>query len=1483
MGLKETNQLLAAISRAQTHFLEDDPSSQLFDDLLADFLSLSESQYGFVGELFEDSKGALFLKTRAITNIAWDEATHVLYEENRQKGMEFRNLNTLFGEVIRSQSLLIANEPMQDERAGGLPEGHPDLNNFLGIPVMVGGMMVGMVGVANRETDYELALVDYLRPLIDAFGRIISLMQANKRRAELESRLTAIVDSAADAILVIDSRGIIESINKATVSIFGYKEDEMVGRNLSMLMPEDFKNGHDGYLRNYQMSGEAHVIGAIGREVSGMRANGEIFPMFLSVGEFFVGEERFFSGIVRDISKLKEAELEQSRFKEILGQVKDSVFMFDADTYQFIYVNQGAVEQLGYSQKQLLTMHPFDIKPAYNKASLIELILPLKQEGQGSLTFVTQHQHKDGTLIPVEVSLQYIEQKGDVALFVSVVRNISDRIEAEEALRESDERLRHSQVFANIGTWDWNIKTDDLFWSERIAPLFGYPDGQLETSYENFISAVHPGDRQAVMDAVTACVEGHADYDIEHRVVWPNGEIHWVSERGDVVRNTAGEALRMLGVVQDITDKKQAEIELQAAKEEAERASRAKSDFLSSMSHELRTPLNAMMGFSQLFEYDATASSEQKKNAAEIYNAGKHLSTLIDEVLDLAKIEAGYLDVSPVPVAVADLIDECRILIGPMAEKKSVRVFFDLMKKQRVCVLADYTRLKQVFLNLLSNAVKYNHENGRVHFSSEALDDGYIRFRVSDTGIGIQDKDKDVVFTQFSRLHTEIVSVEGTGIGLSITQQFVAAMGGRIDFESIFGQGSSFWVDLKVSDQCELSDVEYENKLSLDLNSEKGDKIRLLLAEDNPTNQLVFSRQIGVLGYELDIANDGLEALDMFKRGNYRLVITDIHMPHMDGYLFAKALREHEEKEGGQRTPLIAVTANAMQGEREKCLKLGMDGYLSKPVDIEVLRECVDRLLNEHAVTSSCSPNESPIVDLSALVSLLGDDEEGHKEVIDNFIENIPKNIVDIHRACNEKSADKLIFAAHRFKSGARSIGAYSLAETCQALEYFGKRDAWEEIVVMEGEIDSLVQRVVLFLKDHQLKKEKRRVNFTGSFDVVLLVDDDPFILNVLERVLKEEGIISLNKALSGDDALKKMDELTKPVDLIICDLNMPGMDGIEYLRHLARQNYQGAVVLLSGEDVRVLNSAKELALAHSFKAVAAIEKPVNRDELIELLNSLESDNKPFAGPKQAEVQLNDLQRAIAEDEFILNFQPKVGVCSKSLEGTEALVRWQRPDKSVVMPDLFIPLAEEEGLIDALTDLVMDKAMSQVREWRDQGLHTKVAINIAVGTIGRRLDFPEQVLACLDKYQLQAEDVVLEITESGVMNDIATTLDSLVRLRLKGFTLSIDDFGTGYSTFKQLQGIPFGELKVDRSFVASANSDPASRAILETSVMLAQKLGMSVVAEGAETHDDWNLIQNMGCHTIQGYFVARPMPGDELIAWLEEWKARVEQGGCCDD
>lgn len=801
------------------------------------------------------------------------------------------------------------------------------------------------------------------------------------------------------------------------------------------------------------------------------------------------------------------------------------------------------------------------------------------------------NRRKDGQLYWVEATIvPFVDDHGTPTHYISIRTDITARKRSEEALRKSDERLRRSQAFANIGTWDWNIQTGELYWSERIPPLFGYPEGQLETSYENFLKAVHPDDRETVTAAIKASINEDAPYDIEHRVVWPDGAVRWLHERGAVVRDAKGAPLQMLGLVQDITDRIVAEArlreteerltfavegagdgiwdwnmvtgemplsghyeamlgfgkgelsptidawissvhpddlarvrrvlddylegrtptytielrlrckdngykwilcrgtivardakgkpvrmigihsdiserkvaeerlalfrrifdaspqcigitdgqgrllyqnrahqeiigysdsellgrpfalllpadeadvlarqvfasvsngrnwvgqlpirrkngsifpsssnvgflkdadggiqylfnifsdfseemarrtELALAKESAERASQAKSNFLSSMSHELRTPMNAIIGFAQMLECDDSLNADQLDNAHEILKAGRHLLELINEVLDLAKIESGRIDLSLEPVELAALIEDCRHLIHPLAASRQITLH--VPARLDAVVRADRVRLKQVLLNLLSNAVKYNRQHGHITLRVDDVADNTIRIAVSDTGHGIPADRFAELFQPFCRLDAEDGEVEGTGIGLTITQRLVEMMGGNVGVESEVGVGSTFWIDLAAESPVTATPAAAA-ATTADAISQR--QHRVLCIDDNPVNLKLIAQMLGRRRHvSLVTAHTPELGIELALAHRPELILLDINMPGMNGYQVLEILKADARL---KQIPVIAVTANAMPRDIEKGLMAGFQAYLTKPIDLASFLQAVDQAL----------------------------------------------------------------------------------------------------------------------------------------------------------------------------------------------------------------------------------------------------------------------------------------------------------------------------------------------------------------------------------------------------------------------------------------------------------------------------------------------------------------------------------------------------------
>jgi EAL domain-containing protein (putative c-di-GMP-specific phosphodiesterase class I) len=389
----------------------------------------------------------------------------------------------------------------------------------------------------------------------------------------------------------------------------------------------------------------------------------------------------------------------------------------------------------------------------------------------------------------------------------------------------------------------------------------------------------------------------------------------------------------------------------------------------------------------------------------------------------------------------------------------------------------------------------------------------------------------------------------------------------------------------------------------------------------------------------------------------------------------------------------------------------------------------------------------------------------------------------------------------------------------------------------------------------------------------ILVLDDEPFMLKLIARMLVNLGHNTVSTCDNGHAALTLLDAPLQPPDLILLDINMPQMDGIEFVRHLVEHRYLGALILISGEDERVLQSIEKLVQAHNITVLGYLNKPVLPDRLAALINSRIPYLAEAAKPEKKVYDEPELRAAIAHGELVNYYQPKVSIATGEVVGAETLVRWLHTADDLVMPDQFVGLAEQYGLIDQLTHMVLVSALQQVRQWQDAHLALCLAVNLSMDNLVS-LSFLDEVVNLTAQAGVNPENLMLEVTESRLMQDQRVSLEILTRLRLKRFKLSIDDFGTGNSSLTQLRNIPFDELKIDHSFVHGAWANDTQRAMFDASLGLAKQLGMETVAEGVEDQADWDFLRQQGCDVAQGYFIARPMPAEQFIPWMLEWEER---------
>lgn len=543
------------------------------------------------------------------------------------------------------------------------------------------------------------------------------------------------------------------------------------------------------------------------------------------------------------------------------------------------------------------------------------------------------------------------DEAGNLVEYFGTSMDMTERRRAEEALRRSEAYLAEGQRLAQMGSWAWNPATHQvLYWSEEMFRIFGLNPRDGVPTTEAFVERLHPDDRADVLEFMVQVSRRGLDYEHHHRIVLPDGTVKHIQAVGRPVRDEAGHLVEYVGTALDVTERKLVEEELRKhrehleglvkqrteqlaeAKARAEAANRAKSTFLANMSHELRTPLNAVLGFSRLLKNDPAATPMQRETLDVIVRSGEHLLNLINNVLDMAKIEAGRVVLQESEVDLLRLLHEMQSLMGAGAVEQGLRFALEHDPDLPRFVAVDAGKLRQVLLNLLGNAIKHTESGGvklRARLASlRGAEKARVRFEVEDTGPGISPEDCQRLFAPFVQLGDQPPARAGTGLGLAICKQYVEVMGGQIGVNSQPGKGSVFHFEIPVTLLSAAAERE-EPKPSRVVGLAEGQpRHRLLIVEDQPENRLLLRRILHPLGFEMREATNGQEAVALFEQWHPDLIWMDIRMPVMDGL---EATRRIRATPTCAQTKIVALTAHALEEEREPIMAAGCDDLVRKP------------------------------------------------------------------------------------------------------------------------------------------------------------------------------------------------------------------------------------------------------------------------------------------------------------------------------------------------------------------------------------------------------------------------------------------------------------------------------------------------------------------------------------------------------------------------
>jgi two-component system, NarL family, sensor histidine kinase EvgS len=641
----------------------------------------------------------------------------------------------------------------------------------------------------------------------------------------------------------------------------------------------------------------------------------------------------------------------------------------------------------------------------------------------------------------------------------AVERDLAGRRRAEREAREAENRLQTIADRVPGAVFQFHVDRDGAF-SVRFASRHGSIhriDRNQDVDFPGMARAVLPDDRGGWLDSMLRAARKGAPWQREYRIRTPEGGVAWMQGQALAVRNDDASA-ELYGYVADVTERKALEADLRRAREDAEAADRAKSAFLAMMSHELRTPLVAVTGTLEILAL-GDLDERQRELVDVAMGSARALLAVIGDVLDFSKIEAGFLELTPVTVVVRSLVEEVAGQHRHAASVRGLELQASIDERLAAAHVVDGVRLRQVLGNLIGNALKFTREGGvalAVEVVGEHAEEQRLAFEVRDSGIGISEEDQRRLFAPFSQASTDNArSSEGTGLGLAICRQLVEAMGGAVTLRSVRGEGTTVRVELPLAvgvpsdaepDAGDLRLVHAGRRALPSRADARRESSLLLLVEDNPVNRQVLTGQLEAVGFQVDSAADAEQALSRFAEERYGLVFTDLQLPHVDGYELARRLRELERETGRARTPLLALTASALQGERDRCRAAGMDDVVTKPTTIGILAGTLRRSLPHVAWPEPTGPMPErtmpAAVDGTALAELVAGDVELGAQILASYVESVRGDVAGLTASLEAGDRSEVRRRAHQIAGASRTVGAGSVAETAQRLERAADGDA---------------------------------------------------------------------------------------------------------------------------------------------------------------------------------------------------------------------------------------------------------------------------------------------------------------------------------------------------------------------------------------------------------------------------------------------------------
>ncbi|WP_177418319.1 PAS domain S-box protein [endosymbiont of Lamellibrachia barhami] len=887
--------------------------------------------------------------------------------------------------------------------------------------------------------------------MADAVAERTAALQEN------ESKYRGIFTESVAAIYVFDRDKNFIDTNEAGIELLGYSRNEL----LNMSIPEvDADSGAVQPAQEHLLAGgrivnfEHRLVRKDGRIITVLNNSR---PVIDSDGEVTGMQSTLID--VTERNKIEHSLQDREReLDTIIENIPNMLFVKDAKELRFVRFNQAGETLLGMPRKDLIGKNDYDFFPQEQADFFTEKDREVLESGKQLDISEEPIETPKGTRILHTRKTVIRGKNGEAKFLLGISEDITERkrteqelenhrLHLEELVAERSDSLARAEAIAHVGSWHVDMASSQLTWSSETYHIFGVPVG-AQVSLADFVGFVHPDDSDRTMAAWRDALKG-APYDIEHRIL-VEGKAKWVRERAEMVFDAQGQAITAHGAVQDITEHKAAEQAMTDAKERAEAAAGAKSEFLANMSHEIRTPLNAVLGLARMGQRDSK-ESENRDRFHHILNSGQHLLGILNDILDLSKLESGKVKVENQPFKLVATVKDAVSLVASQAGEKGLAFSLHLDPALPAWVAGDSLRLRQILLNLLSNALKFTKE-GRVQLQV-ACQGELTGFSVIDTGIGMNSEQISRLFTPFDQGDTSTTRrFGGTGLGLAISNNLANLMDGHISVKSEPNRGSTFTLCLPLEETAPDTEREIQNP---GITGSRLKGVHVLAAEDVEMNRLILKDTLEHEGAHVVFAENGYQALERLKELGvtaFDIVLMDVQMPVMDGYEATRRIHKLTSA-----LPVIGLTAHALGEERQHCLATGMVEHVTKPFDADELIAAILRQLKQprpamvseapstpaqeagpKPVTKSAAetpPDSLPGIDLVDGLQRLRGRWSSYKKVLLMFRQQHSASADKMASLLEQGDIEEARLLAHRLKGTCGNVGAKRLSEQAAAIE----------------------------------------------------------------------------------------------------------------------------------------------------------------------------------------------------------------------------------------------------------------------------------------------------------------------------------------------------------------------------------------------------------------------------------------------------------------